>query len=783
MKTIPCSLITSTAVLCMLCSLLKADSLEQNFTHPPDSARPWVYWFWNNGAVTREGITADLEAMHRVGIGGVIIMDVVERFAPPAGTAEFMKKEWRDDLQFAVTQAARLGLEINMTNGPGWCGSSGPWITPEMSMQHLVLAQTTIDGPQHYTAQIARADVADKNNPDHFNSYVPTGGYYRDVAVLAFPMSDTHVIRQSSILNLSAKMDASGKLDWDVPFGKWIVQRYGHASTGSSTRPPVLGGNGLECDKLNAKAMDLHFDAMMGKLLDAAGPLAGKSLTATHIDSWEVGTQDWTDSFALEFKKRRGYDPVTFLPELYVQDPAAPSHWEIDSKDMGDRFRWDFYQTVSELLAQNYTGEIAKLAHQHGLRFTLEGYNLPFADEALYTAAADEPMTEFWTPDKNASTEGAAKARQMASVAHVYGHPIVGAESFTSGDNEQWKLHPAAIKALGDFEFSEGVNRFIIHRYAHQPWLNRALAQPWAHGAFTTNALTPGGKCPPHGTNISPAANGCFARENTWPISCTCVRNIRIKHTSHPTPHHPLDTGTMKSAPQALIERVFVKDGNLVLPDGMSYRMLVMPTQTRVITPELAKKIQDLVQTGAVVYGQSPTHAPGLQNFPACDDTVAKMATQVWAGADGKSATEHSFGSGKVFNGVSIGEVLSKLKIDPDFTASVPMNWTHRHLEDAEVYFIANPSDAPVTVDCKFRNTSMQAQRWDPQTGKFFSLDPHFHLQLDPSESDFIVFRNAPAVAGQLTQPIGTTKPLMDLSTDWEVAFAPELGCRRYGQL
>ncbi len=118
------------AILCFLSLPLPASDLAEKFLSPPDSARPWVYWFWNNGNVTKKGITADLEAMRRAGIGGVIIMDVFERFAPPPGTADFMNPEWRELFRFSVAEAHRLGLEINMTNGPGWTGSSGPWITP-----------------------------------------------------------------------------------------------------------------------------------------------------------------------------------------------------------------------------------------------------------------------------------------------------------------------------------------------------------------------------------------------------------------------------------------------------------------------------------------------------------------------------------------------------------------------------------------------------------------------------------------------------------------------------
>jgi len=199
---------------------LMANDLSAQFVKPPASARPWVYWFWNNGNVTKAGITADLEAMQRAGIGGVIIMDVVERFAPPPGTADFMNAEWQELFRFAVAEAHRLGIEINMTNGPGWCGSSGPWITPELSMQMLVSTNLVIDGPSHFSADLPRPETDSKRAHDGFGSTVKYEDYYRDIAVLAFPETTNGVVAPDAVVNLTAKLDANGKLDWEVPAGK-----------------------------------------------------------------------------------------------------------------------------------------------------------------------------------------------------------------------------------------------------------------------------------------------------------------------------------------------------------------------------------------------------------------------------------------------------------------------------------------------------------------------------------------------------------------------------------
>src|SRR5580698_3806173 len=173
------------ALILILCSApVFANEMAANFSSPPASARPWVYWFWNNGNVTKAGITADLEAMKRAGIGGVIIMDVVERFAPPPGTADFMNSKWQELFQFAVAEAHRLGLEINMTNGPGWCGSSGPWITPELSMQMLVSTNLILAGPVHFSDALPQPNI-NKQGHDGFNSTVKYEDFYRDIAVLA----------------------------------------------------------------------------------------------------------------------------------------------------------------------------------------------------------------------------------------------------------------------------------------------------------------------------------------------------------------------------------------------------------------------------------------------------------------------------------------------------------------------------------------------------------------------------------------------------------------------
>jgi len=724
---------------------LLADELSAQFAqfaHPPASARPWVYWFWNNGNVTKAGITADLEAMKRAGIGGVIIMDVVERFAPPPGTADFMNAEWQELFQFAVTEAHRLGIEINMTNGPGWCGSSGPWITPELSMQMLVETNLSLTGPTNLSLVLPKPYTDNKRGQDGFNSSVTYDDFYRDIAVLAVPVVANGIVLPEAVVDLTTNLNADGKLNWEVPAGEWIIQRIGHTTTGSSTRPPVKGGNGLECDKLSREAMGWHFTNMMGKLITTAGALAGPTLSATHIDSWEVGSQNWTPKFREEFQKRRGYDPVPYLPDV------TGRNLRVGDFAIAGRFRWDFQQTISELLADNYVGRLAELAHEHGLRLTIEGYDLPFGDEATYTQRADEPMSEFWA---TGGSQNLTKGRQMASVAHIMGEKVVGAEAFTSGDSEQWKFHPATIKALGDFEFSQGINRFVIHRYAHQPYLDRfpgATMGPWGLHYERTQTWW----------EMSTAWHEYLARcqyllRQGLFVADLCYLRPELPDQTYFTPVTETPAGYKydECSAEALIARMSVKDGRLMLPDGMSYRVLVLPEKHTLMTPALVEKIKQLVEAGATVMGPRPTASPSLSDYPKCDAEVARLAAEVWGDCDGKMVTEHAYGNGRVIWGRPFSEVLSAAQTPPDFMTSVKLNWIHRQAGDAEIYFVANGAAAAVEAKCTFRMKGLRPELWNAETGEMSPVAAYeetaagisIPLRLEPSGSVFVVFRPA----------------------------------------
>ena len=433
----------------------------------------------------------------------------------------------------------------------------------------------------------------------------------------------------------------------------------------------------------------------------------------------------------------------------------------LESEEVSERFLWDLRRTVADLVSANYAGRMRERAHAKGLRLSIEAYDGAPTDDIQYAENADEPMSEFWWPLAN--TGALWSTTEMASSAHITGKAIVGAESFTAGDEERWRSSPADLKIRGDWAFCHGVNRFVFHRYAMQPW---AGTDPNATGDAPL-LRAPGMTMGPWGQH--------YERTETWWSQTTawheylsrCQSMLRIgryaadicylEPEGAPRRYYaPAGTGKYASdgcSTDVVLSRMSVKNGRIVLPDGMNYRVLALP-DAQTMTPALLSKVAELVEAGATVVGPRPRKSPSLSGYPACDGDVETIATRLWGDAAGPAAGLHAVGKGRVVWGVTAEQYLETNGVPADFAAKAgvkaDVEYIHRSLPDGtEAYFVANLTPLTLNGTYSFRVAGKRPEIWSPQTGETEPAAVYTEkngvttlpLHFDATESRFIVFR------------------------------------------
>lgn len=600
------------------------------------------------------------------------------------------------------------------------------------------------------------------------------------------PSEEGSTVPFDNILDLTSQLDTFKNLTWTAPSGKsWTVVRVGYCNTGTKNAPAAPEVTGLECDKFNPEAISTHFDHYAGEILKDGASVNSKSLTGITFDSWEVGSQNWSPVFREEFRKRRGYDVLNYLP--------AFAGFIIENRELTDRFLCDVRQTMSDLVSETFFGGIRKLAHKYGLRVHAEdsggGGETMVSDPVQHYLHVDVPMNEFGNTMKYA-----------ASAAHITGKQVVAIEAYTQGKLD-WKSCPASLKAQGDGALCAGVNRFVFHTYAHNPDVDKIYPGPafgpyglafsrgqtwWKMGKAWMNYLS---RCQFMLQRGKPVTDVLYfyGEEPGGPIPMALEASLNNPDKWATLPNG-FDFDLLPA--EILIRDLSVKDGKLALPVGTTYNVLVL-RDSDIMTPEAATKIKDLVYSGATVLGPRPKRSPGLTNYPKCDKIVGEIGSEVWGNCDGKKITRHAFGKGQVFWGTTLKEVLAAISLTSDFiTEGVPANgdlrFIHRCDGETDIYFISNNRSAPVDLMAGFRMTGKRPEIWDPVTGSIKdalsfrqqtgrTLLP---LHLDPSGSVFVIFR-ASIPAGTIGTAVGNDPELLQklmLDGPWTVKFSSGWG-------
>lgn len=783
----------------MLCCAISAavaparGTLEDGWITPPHDARLWAYWWWLNGNVTEAAIARDLQEMKAVGFGGAVIMDAGG--ADQRGNARvqagpvFGSPAWRRLFKHALAEAERLGLELSLNIQSGW-NLGGPSVAPTDAVKKLTWAELVLTGPTNAVVELPLPPLND--------------AFYRDVCVLAWRVrSDLpqdrrrlrnyevkallkqpvfngphgwflansapctapflleeepnrpgeHDARVEDVVDLTERVSSDGTLRWAVPPGEWQLIRFGytlgdwrHVSTSSD------GWKGYALDVLDEGAFGRYWKTVVEPLLEEARLWVGRTLKYLHTDSWEIEVFNWTPTLPEAFRQRRGYDLKPWLPVVAGRI--------INSRQESQRFLEDFRRTLGDLAADNHYRVFSRLASAYGLGIHPESGGPHFVpiDAQQCLGINDIPMAEFWARSHTHRTIDEVRffVKQPASAAHTTGKRIVAAEGFTTIGQHWQETIWDNLKPSFDQALCEGLNRLVWHAVVCSPDEMGMPGQQYFAGTHFNPNTTWWPKSRPFLTYI----NRCqFMLQQGQFVADVCyyygdhVPNFAQLKRSDPAKVLPGFDYDVICA-EALIERMSVSDGRLVLPDGMSYRLLVLPEHEQ-ISLRVLRKIRELVAAGATVLGRKPMRASGLQDYPAADSEVVAMSAELWGDLDGKTKFERRYGTGRVVWGRTAREQLLADGLTPDFEciepSNAPLDYIHRRAGDVDIYFVANLSTNNVNAVCAFRVTGKAPELWFPDIGQSrtcarFDVEEQrtfVPLQLEPYGSLFVVFRNA----------------------------------------
>ncbi len=788
-------------------STLAADmALETGWQNPPNEARLRAYWWWLNGNVTSNSITRDLEQMKAKGFGGAVLIDAngasQEGNDPVPHGPTFFSSQWRELYKCTLQEAHRLGLEMSLNIQSGW-NLGGPVVSKDDAAKKYIWSETQIAGGKNLELKLPLAGVRED--------------YYREIAVIAYRLKPSvnhrplenwkrKALQQSlmpfsspssqplfaeypatpgeqdadagDVLDLTDRVDANGVLHWDAPAGNWQILRFGytigdHAYVSTSSD----GWSGFALDVYSATAFQNYWNKIVAPLIADAGPLAGNTLKYLHTDSWEIELANWTPNLPAEFKKRHGYDLTPWLPVLAGRI--------VNSREQSDRFLFDYRKTLGDLAIDGHYRLFRDNARRLGLEIHPEsgGPHAVPIDAQRCLGWDDVPMSEFWAWSWEHRIGDANRffVKQPASAAHTYGHRITQDEGFTTiGPNWQEKiwdnLKPAFDKAL-----CEGMNRLVWHAFVCSPDETGIPGQQYFAGTHLNPKVT---WWPESQAFFSYINRSQFMLQQGLFVADVCYyygdhvpnfSQLKASDPAHILPGYDYDVITA----EALIERATVKDGRIVLPDGMSYRVLVLPDRDVISLPVL-KKIKDLVAAGATVIGPKPLRAETLENFASTDAEVRKIAGELWGG---------KVGAGRVVTVKTAREVLQADGIQPDCefldAAGLPLDYIHRTTEAAEIYFVANRATNAVAANCAFRVTGRAPELWNAVTGErkfapaYEEKDGRIFVPLDfgPCSSWFVVFRE-PATAHPPTAKSNSPNltPVQEIVGAWTVHFDPKWG-------
>ncbi|MGJ8693559.1 MAG: glycosyl hydrolase [Thalassotalea sp.] len=550
--------------------------------------------------------------------------------------------------------------------------------------------------------------------------------------------ADFPIIDKSRLIDLTKNMNAKGELTTTLPKGTWNIMRFGYTTTGAMNGPASDAGRGLESDKMDKKAVKLHYDSYVGKVADQVRDIAPNALQYMEIDSFEVGSQNWTHDYLTKFEQHHGYSLLPFMPIFAGKI--------VESQSATDKVLWDLRLYNSQLITENYFGYFTELTHQDGLISYIEPYSFNAAYNELEAGGkTDIPMGEFWL-------RGYQEITIATSAAHIYGKPVVSTEAFTALPKWNWRTHPGVFKSIGDDAWTQGVNEYFFHRYAHQP----------------NTHVEPGMTMAGWGSNIdrnqtwwrSGAANawfeyiarGSFVLRQGYPVSDVLV------FIGEGAPNSILERKDLNNMPLAInydnvnddviLNRLTVKNGRLTLPEGTNYKALVLKNHHKMTLP-LLRKLSEFSKQGVQIVGDKPTTIANYISNKADLTEFNQLVKEIWS-RDNTISIRGKVDWDKLYTKLGL---VYDLEVTNVKDRNKGMSYTHRKIENKDVYFLANTEGEAKILDLKISKQDLKnissIERWDAMTGEMKQIAQYTEsddfveipLFLKDDESAFIVIK------------------------------------------
>ena len=537
-------------------------------------------------------------------------------------------------------------------------------------------------------------------------------------------------IKKEDIIVLTDKMNSDGVLNAKLPKGNWTIMRFGFTASGATNEPASDEGTGLEVDKFSKKALKIHYDAFVGKLIKQAKIDAPNALQYVEIDSYEVGPQNWTDDMEQLFKECFGYD---FTPFLLMYAGKY-----IENNETIEGVFWDMKQLVSDLMVTNYFDYFTELCHQDDLISYIEPYGFVGPFNSLDAGrSADIPMGEFWLDRTN------NYKRAPVSSGHIYGKNVISAEAFTS-TKLNWGFHPALAKEKGDYEWTNGINEFMFHRFAHQ---SNTHVKPGMSMSFVGSHID---RTQTWWNNAGPEWFNYLARGSYLLRQGNPVLDLLV-FVGDRAPNNVINPNTIRPKipaaykydcinADAIINRLTVENGKLKLPNGITYNALVLQ-RNDIINLETLRGVNKLSQQGALIVGEKPKKLGGYNVTDAMKAEFNTLVKAIWS-------------SKKTYSNINWEEIFKENNIQKDLIVEgqPDFNYYHRRTEKEDIYFVYNHHQIKAkTLHCSFLIDGKVPELWNAETGEITKLVEYstkngrtdISIPLHAQESVFVVFKEA----------------------------------------